>query len=453
MQELSSEPAPTPLPLSFPSILVNPKLKHLSNQLPKKNRTKKTDSNSDGEARPIGKRRQQRVANAQFSSNPHVSRPTTRDYQLWMADPQVKFPTPPPRGYPSSLYIPPAEPIPIDPFSATMGAFNRSLKGVRKNMRRLVGSHVCPTGEPGPLEQILTKIDHRLSSWIDSHTVWKATETDFSRTVVEPNPWPSSAPLRHQPVPEPSSEPSIVEISRSPHMLNWEVGNPFGRYLVHCVARYYGIVSFSRPAASATSDPIHAGSQRTVVCMVKAHFPTRRGSRIDGHQSLDTPPTTDLDSELSAVEVLSEDSGAQTDDEPPLSASVAQPSLDAPAPVVHSASTPTRVSRTDTTHVESDAADHSSIDSSGADRDDDDDQESLNSAQGEWTSHVEQQDPNQTITARSISLLPPTPPHPRNTSDQNLLKPSLPTSSSAVKPSTTALIDPPRLSFLDWVRS
>ncbi|PLW05037.1 hypothetical protein PCASD_25700 [Puccinia coronata f. sp. avenae] len=466
-ETIHAKAAPKPLPLSFPSILVNPKLKHISSQLPRNSRPKKTDP-AGAETRPIGRRRQQRVSNAQFSANPHVTRPTTRDYQLWTADAEMKFRTPPPRGYPSSLYIPPAEPIPIDAFSATMGAFNRSLKGVRKNIRRLVGPPPPAGSGPGPVEQILLKIDARLSDWVDSHVVWKATETDFSRTVVDPNPWPCAGPVRHQPVPEPSSDPCIVEISRSPHMLNWEVANPFGRYLVHCVARYYGIVSFSRPAASPDSDPTQtAGSRSTVVCMVKAHFPTRRGSRIDGHQSLDTPPTTDLDSELSAVEVLSEDSGALTDDEPPLRNPAAHSPLCASPLGAHIAqtSTPTRAAILQpkpsfkvSAHVDSDAADHSSLDSSGGDNDDDDDDDcELTSprdpSQVDWTSHVEQ-DPNQTITAHSVSAhIPLNTPHHVDTSDDDSLHLPLPKILSPLKPPQKASTDHPRLSFLEWVRS
>ncbi|KAH9466646.1 hypothetical protein MJO28_000738 [Puccinia striiformis f. sp. tritici] len=448
---------PERIPLSFPSILINPKLKHLSNQLPKNHRHTKTDPSST-DSRPIGKRRLQRVANSQFSFNPHVSRPTTRDYQLWTADSQVKFPTPPPRGFPSSLYIPPAEPIPIDPFSATMGAFNRSLKGVRKNIRRLVGTHPSLEGGPGPVEEMLIKIDERLSSWIDSNTVWKATETDYTRTIVEPNPWPSSGPARHQPLPKLCSEPSIVEVSRSPHMLNWEVQNPFGRFLVHCVARYYGIVSFSRPAPSPISDSDQADPQKTVVCMVKAHFPTRRGSRIDGNQSLDTPPTTDLDSELSAVEVLSEDSGALTDDEPPLPNTVVRASLGSSPPRIHpvQTSTPTRVTITKSKDqpksselVDSDAADHSSLDSFGDDEDRLSTSTREENNQVDWTSHVDQ-DPNQTITA----IVPSTPSQDPNLPvNSNALKTPLSTAFSPTKSPAKISFDYPQLSFLEWVRS
>ncbi|OAV92426.1 hypothetical protein PTTG_09959 [Puccinia triticina 1-1 BBBD Race 1] len=61
--------------------------------------------------------------------------------------------------------------------------------------------------------------------------------------------------------------------------------------------------------------------------MVKAHFPTQRGSQIDGNQSLNTPPTTDLNSELLAPKVLSEDSGALTDNERPPPRTIPRASL------------------------------------------------------------------------------------------------------------------------------
>jgi hypothetical protein len=39
---------------------------------------------------------------------------------------------------------------------------------------------------------------------------------------------------------------TILEVCRAPHRLVWSIGNDsFVRYVVHCVARYHEIVSFS----------------------------------------------------------------------------------------------------------------------------------------------------------------------------------------------------------------
>lgn len=333
----------SPIPLSFPAILNNPRLKHLHNQPSSSHRhqTKPSDP-SDPHHRipPVGRRRQHRFDNARFASNPHIAKPTPRDFQLWQPDPPIRFTTPPPRGYPRSLYVPPVEPMPFDGFSSRMGAFNRSLKGVRRSIRRSLGDlDPHPSSTKTRLEEFLSRIDGRLATWIDTRTVWTSSLTDPAPSIIDPGPWPHQDPIkRHQPSHQPAQDPvdprpSILEISRSPYTLKWSVPDRYGRFLVHCVARYYGIVSFSphsnpgRSSIGSTTtiahdqdaDPNSSYPPSSIVCMIKAHLPTRRGSRINGHQSPDTPPLTDLDSEHSSAEAFSEGSGAPSDDDHHLS--------------------------------------------------------------------------------------------------------------------------------------
>ncbi|CAH7688841.1 hypothetical protein BY996DRAFT_7192368 [Phakopsora pachyrhizi] len=315
------------VPLKFPSILINPKLSHLSRQLDFKRRISNnfnlsSSSRTVGGIKgsldrpgPIGRRRQQRAENANFLSNPHVTRPSARDFQLWESDQDLSFPSPPPIGYESSLLVPSLESIPSDPLSSSMGAFNRSLRGVRRNLRRLINTD--PNQEPGLIESFLIKVDFILSDWVSlkpqmffNKPLGSNDRVDDGK-LVESNHRLDQSKLdliktitreKGTLIQDEFSEPLVIELTRSPHMLSWEVPNPFGRYLVHCVARYHRIVSYTRQTNSNDRSGTGVGDHRKVICMVKAHYPTRRGRRVDGYESLDTPPYTDIDSELSGPE-------------------------------------------------------------------------------------------------------------------------------------------------------
>lgn len=218
------------------------------------------------------------------------------------------------------MILPDRETIEVDPPSAAMGSFNRSLKGLRKNIRRiLIGPPTLTRtldGEPrgGRVEELLRIIDHQLSGWTRMGVVWMSEDLDLGLEggrvldqTLYPDPGLASPRLASATAQE-VSQPTIIEITRSPHMLTWDVPDPFARYLVHSVARYYSIVSFTRHVSRSGQTP------QKVVCMVKAHLPTRQGRRrLGGSQALDTPPTTDLGSELSTTELS--DAPSTIDDE------------------------------------------------------------------------------------------------------------------------------------------
>ncbi|KAG0143948.1 hypothetical protein CROQUDRAFT_95639 [Cronartium quercuum f. sp. fusiforme G11] len=336
MATSTSEPhsvsIPEPLPLSFPSILINPRLKHLTHPQSMPNQHHPIDH-----SRPQvqGRRRQKRLENATFSSNPHVTRPTPADYHPRPPVCQPTFPVPPPPQFPLSLIAPGREVIKLDPPSAAMGSFNRSLKGVRKNIRRMVVgpraltlNNYSETGG-GRVQEIIKIVDDHLSAWIKMGVVWMPEDLNAgldSVRILDPTLYPNiEQPARPTLELNQDPQPTIVEFTRSPHKLAWDVPDPFARYLVHSIARYYGIISFSRQRLQPNRQP------QQMVWMVRAHLPTQQGSRVDGRRSLDTPPTTDIGSELSTAELS--DVPSTTDDEhdhPPSPTSPSHPSLSTP---------------------------------------------------------------------------------------------------------------------------
>ena len=84
--------------------------------------------------------------------------------------------------------------------------------------------------------------------------------------------------------------PSITELSRSPSSLVWLIPEKFERFVVHCVARWWGVVSFSKTQ----------GDGDRVTHLLKPRLPLDKQSK---HDALQTPPTSEIDS---ASEVASE---------------------------------------------------------------------------------------------------------------------------------------------------
>lgn len=84
--------------------------------------------------------------------------------------------------------------------------------------------------------------------------------------------------------------PSITELSRSPSNLVWLIPEKFERFVVHCVARWWGVVSFSKTK--------NEGDR--VTHLLKPRLPLDKQAK---HDDLETPPTSEVDS---ASEIASE---------------------------------------------------------------------------------------------------------------------------------------------------
>ncbi|KAG8714038.1 hypothetical protein FRC11_010098 [Ceratobasidium sp. 423] len=241
-----------PVALSFPAILRNPSFAHLNvhsvNQRQAANEgtlPKKEDSRDKD-----GKRRIRRLENSKFSFNPHIVQPSKRDFAIPVAQVQSTFPIPLPPYLPRVSSAPSAVAPTSDPTSTLAGKFSHSLRGARRVLRR----------RRGQAEPLVRAVEAELCEWLAEPG--KPTDTEGYIIVS-----------------------GICEVRRSPAELVWDVEqDAFARYVVHCAARWYGVVSFSKEEPDGTR---------------LTHLLRPNPTRPD-RMTLATPPTTDWDTSSAA---------------------------------------------------------------------------------------------------------------------------------------------------------
>jgi hypothetical protein len=146
-----------------------------------------------------------------FTSNPHIVQPTRRDYAVPVAHVQSTFPAPLPPYLPRVSSAPSAPAPKPDPASALAGKFSLSMRGLRRELRR----------RRGRAEPLVHAVEAELVEWLAE----PAKPVDADEYVIVSG---------------------IKEVRRSAGELVWDVDQDgFARYVVHCTARWYGIVSFS----------------------------------------------------------------------------------------------------------------------------------------------------------------------------------------------------------------
>ena len=168
---------------------------------------------------------------AKFTHNPHITLPTSLDLAHPLQAPLSTFPHPLPTYLPRTLLVPPSRPPPSVPSTSSAGLFSLSLRGARRTLRARPSS-----------AYLVKAIETHLAAWLDGGTYL--------------NPDQAKGLLRFPGDPVGGRE-DIREVGREAGRLVWAVkvdpalGNPgyrdggFERYVVHCVARWYGVVSFS----------------------------------------------------------------------------------------------------------------------------------------------------------------------------------------------------------------
>ncbi|KAK4704471.1 hypothetical protein P7C70_g1742, partial [Phenoliferia sp. Uapishka_3] len=278
------------VPLSLPAILRNPKsrLAHLASQPPKAKSSKDALSASG----IVGKRRRRRFENALLSSNPHILRPSNFDL-LPRPAPGIPTFSPRPTSFPSSVIIPSNELLVGTP--NVNGQFGFSLKGVRRALRR--------SGSEGGARarDVVEIVEASLRSWLSQGG--KRASDFYVRAVgpggrvLDSTPYLASSEVEEM--------PAIVELSRLPHALLWTIPDPYDRFIVHCVARYYNIVSFS-------ADDTRAGGSR-VTHLLRPNMVRPSNVGLTG----ETPPGTDLsatEGETSAFESAGETDASEMGD-------------------------------------------------------------------------------------------------------------------------------------------
>ncbi|GAA5893072.1 hypothetical protein JCM5296_003065 [Sporobolomyces johnsonii] len=308
------------VPLSMPAILQNPKNKHLLGALGKKERSAGGDGGAkkgtSAGAAPGGKRRRRRWENAQLSGNPHLHRPTRADFAPGpsLRDLSTTF-APPPATFSRSTYIsssPSSVPSPALLASAsTYGQFSMSLRGLRRNIRGVLGPR-AKRGEGGRTEEVLEIMERELVAWLtlsgrvpDGFYHDDAGVTTMLSNVrgkaLDPTPLEDfHLPLALPTLPDlpsassitsaPALPATLTELTRLPHTLVWLAPSPHHRFLLHSLARYYNLQSFSRPLS-----PLDPDVRVTHVLRPQLTRPlASAGGRTLA--SLETPPGTDWSS-------------------------------------------------------------------------------------------------------------------------------------------------------------
>ncbi|KAN0061797.1 hypothetical protein ACQY0O_005790 [Thecaphora frezii] len=289
------------IPMSMPSILRNPQLKHL-NGLTRAAAPPNRLGAAASAARPprdVSKRKARRAENARLAGNPHVVRPTAADFRLH-ANPRT--PTFSSTSYlkagstskPTSLPIPQygsaraAEPC-YDASSASSGQFKMSLKDARKVLsdRINVDRERFSTQGDGPVERTVWKAEEEIKAWLEE-TVFLGPDAKQPRTgrilvdhdyriVAQDEDDQANTSERD------NGAAQIVEVQRTPNALVWSIPDPFLRLAVHCLARIYGCPSFSKDAGSISSTSAAAGQNRQT--WILNPNPMARGSRRRGRRA------------------------------------------------------------------------------------------------------------------------------------------------------------------------
>ncbi|KAG9316579.1 hypothetical protein JVU11DRAFT_2632 [Chiua virens] len=263
-----------PVPLSFPAILRNVKLSDRFAHLHIASQDTSVQSHrhrvKQDRQEPEGKRWVRRRENAKFTHNPHITLPTSGDFAHPLQQvPSSTFPHPLPTYLPRALIIPPARTPRTLASTSSAGLFSLSLRGARRTLRARPSS-----------PYLVRAVESHLAAWLEGGT------------YLYPDQVKDQLHFPGDPV---GGRDDIREVCREAARLVWAVkadpalhGTPgygdggFERYLIHCVARWYGVVSFSKDTD---------GYRLTYLLRPNVVRPDPHVSNAS--RSLGTPPTTD----------------------------------------------------------------------------------------------------------------------------------------------------------------
>ena len=187
---------------------------------------------------------------AQFSHNPHVVAATKADYAIQPTRVKPTFPEPLPRYLPRTCNVPSTVRPPREPTSANAGRFSLSLKGMRRGLRK------CGFRA----ESLVLDIEHDMLQWLQVGGV-----------ILNPDDRNQSGLDHDAPGTPIGKTETVFEVSRTPLQLVWFTDDDnFARYVVHCCARYHGIVSFSMSIICELVVPLLRPRTKARTCQVVA---------------------------------------------------------------------------------------------------------------------------------------------------------------------------------------
>ncbi|KAF6767478.1 hypothetical protein PSEUBRA_005100 [Kalmanozyma brasiliensis GHG001] len=324
------------IPMTMPSILRNgsSQANHLSYLLhPRASSSSYPPSRNTRTRLPAkepqqGRRKQRRSENARLLANPHAVRPTIKDYRLHSNEIRSTFPATVAKKelnlpVPSSSRVGYSEPT-HDAKGANEGHFGSSLKDAQRVLRRLeVGGvdRMVRDGTAGELERFIWLVEREIRVWSEGEVhvfspstsdrkegrVLLDTAFDFTTPPFDGGS-AGEVPVVSLDTIKSGQGGQLIEFQRTPNALVWLVHDPFLRLIVHCLARVSKCPSFSK------DDLSRPGLRFTwVLNRNPLSRRSRRGRRVSvssstvdvvppprpvlGLGALETPPTTDFDSQ------------------------------------------------------------------------------------------------------------------------------------------------------------
>ncbi|CAO1626313.1 unnamed protein product [Sympodiomycopsis kandeliae] len=367
----SSSSLINPVPLSIPSILIEPRSRSANRSQPSSSSLHSSSYPPNKQrASVIGKRKVIRYNNNRFTSNPHIVRPSKRDllpfhandkgksvwnnsnnntggnvrmedvprderemrqWRLeWMAhQSQNKDQNRKQALQPGDKGLSSGDTEEVD--SGDSGMYSMSLSEAKLFLRKRAGvvSRKDPSSshaEASPLQALVDCIETEFQTWKDQ-VVYKPQDEVSSRVII-PNDDDESGEYQYSSsYPSSSSSPSfpstgrVVEVSHQPHTIIYSISDSFDRLLIHSLARVWNFKSFSKNDVQDSTKrltyilkpperkKINTHSQNGRLNPLIQHLSKGRSttspittvgvgrSRV-GIGGLETPPTTDVGSEI-----------------------------------------------------------------------------------------------------------------------------------------------------------
>ena len=188
------------------------------------------------------------TVSGRLASNPHVSKPTPKDYVVHSNEVRSTFLDAPDErwnGWHAPDYASPQHAAPgFDRTSAMQGQFSMSFGGAQRFLRtRLQTSSAQPlrtanaetpsnaAPKPTLIERLIRIAGREVDAWLQQTVHLPDTQAYETPRVL---------------VAHPDGTPLLVELRRSPTALVWKVDDAYDRLAVHCVARVLECPSFSR---------------------------------------------------------------------------------------------------------------------------------------------------------------------------------------------------------------
>lgn len=182
---------------------------------------------------------------AHFYGSKYMVPPRASDYSPAQLSTAPIFPSPPPSTF--FPYKPSADPTadpnarPAPTFddsvaSADHGRFSLPMKGLKRNTRRIVA-------EGGIGGQIVDAVDLELRAWLEGTEVWLSPETIAYNNAHNLN---SGKRCICEVDTDHGRMQAVSQLAKQPHALVWQSEDSFTRFLIHAIARYYRVVSFSK---------------------------------------------------------------------------------------------------------------------------------------------------------------------------------------------------------------